>query len=79
MASRGKSLGVDWTLPGKKRPFATSTVADSLGIVLCAERGLTVREARVALIYASTEQSAVLDGFEAAGYGDTTLTDLQVR
>lgn len=76
---RSYSLGIDWFLPGRKQRFATTTQADSLMIELLAEDGLTVREARAALNYPSIEQIAVLDGLEAAGYGDTRLTDIGVQ
>lgn len=81
---RTQNLGVDWYLPDGKgglraRRFATTTVADKLGIALLAEDGCTAAQALDRLPYASTEQKQVLEGFIGAGYGDVPLLDLGVR
>lgn len=69
------SLGVDWFLPGKKRRFATSTMATSLLIVLASEEGRTVTQAREWINY-DDEARDILRVFEDAGYGDTRLDTL---
>lgn len=69
------SLGVDWFLPGKKRRFATSTVATSLLIVIASDEGCTVTQAREWINY-DDEARGILRAFEAAGYGDTRLDNL---
>jgi hypothetical protein len=69
------SLGVDWTLPGKKRRFATSTVATRDLIYILAEQGGTVREAREATLW-DIEGRDILFGFEKAGYGEELLSDV---
>jgi|GEM_PF-498333 len=70
-----KSLGVDWFMPGKKRPFATSTRATSDLIVLLGEDGHTVQSAHDAILY-DPEGKAILAAFIAEGYVNTPLIDL---
>lgn len=70
-----KSLGVDWVMPGKKRPFATSTMATSDLIKMLGEEGHTVQSAHDALLY-DPEGKAILAAFIAAGYINTPLADL---
>lgn len=73
-ASTRRGLGVDWHLPNRrggyaKRPFVSTTRADSDMIVLLAEQGLTWSQVKVALCFPSREQLAVVDRFIAEGYG----------
>lgn len=75
MARSSSSLGVDWFLPGKKRRFATSTMATSTLIVLAASEGHTVTSAREWINY-DDEAREILRHFEEAGYGDTRLDTL---
>jgi hypothetical protein len=70
-----KSLGVDWFMPGKKRPFATSTRATSDLIVALGEDGHTVQSAHDAILY-DPEGKAILAAFIAEGYVNTPLIDL---
>lgn len=70
-----KSLGVDWFMPGKKRPFATSTRATSDLIVVLGEDGHTVQSAHDAILY-DPEGKAILAAFIAEGYVNTPLIDL---
>lgn len=60
MSRARRSLGVEWTLPGRKRPFATTTQATSDLIVALAEEGGTVCEVRDR-IHFDPEAVAVLD------------------
>lgn len=75
MARREASLGVDWHLPGRKRRFATTTVATSDLIVLLAEDGCTWAELIDQINY-DEEAKAVARHFVAHGYGDTTARDM---
>lgn len=77
-AGGGKDLGVSWYAPGKKRPIGYTTRATGDLIVLLAEDGLTVSQAKDALIY-DPEGRDVMQAFIDLGYGDTTLTELNVR
>lgn len=69
---------VSWYVPNKKRPIAYSTVATSNLIGLLAEDGLTVQQARDALLY-DREGQGVMDAYIGLGYGDKTLASLGVR
>lgn len=76
MATRKNSgLGVHWTLPQKKRPFTTTTVATNDLIVLLAEDGHTVNSAYNAINY-DDEAKAVLKKFIENGYAETRLDTL---
>lgn len=68
-------LGVDWTLPGRKRRFATTTVATSDLVVLMAEEGHTVSSA-ISAINFDEEAIAVLRVFVEHGYGERPLSEL---
>lgn len=72
---KNNDLGVQWTMPGKKRPFTTTTVATSDLIVLMAEDGHTVDSAHDAINY-DEEAKAVLVKFSEAGYGNARLDTL---
>ncbi len=73
---RGNPKGdVQWTLPGRKRPFAHSTTATSDLIVALSQDGLTVSEARDAINY-DPEAVAILSTFVDAGHGDARLDSL---
>lgn len=77
VAAKG-DLGTQWYLPGKKRPFGTSTRATSDLVGLLAEDGLTFQEAYDAILY-DDEAKALVQRFIDAGYGDTKMADLGVR
>lgn len=66
---------VSWVLPGRKRPFAYSTVATSDFIVLLSEDGLTVSETQKLINY---DQDAVniLQVFIDNDLGEAKLSDL---
>lgn len=70
-----RSLGVDWHLPGRKRPFATTTKATSDLVVLLAGDGHTVDSAHAAVNY-DPDARAVLEALSAAGHGDRPLAEL---
>lgn len=70
-----QDLGVQWVMPGKKRPFATTTVATNDLIVLMAGDGHTVKSAHDAINY-DDEAKAVLQTFIDNGYGATQLDTL---
>lgn len=72
---KNNDLGVQWVLPGKKRPFANTTVATNDLIVLMAEDGHTVNSAYEAINY-DEEAKAVLAKFAEAGYENTRLDTL---
>lgn len=73
---RGNPKGdVQWTLPGRKRPFAYSTVATNDLIVALAQDGGTVREVRDQINF-DDEAVAILDGFIDAGHGDVVLREM---
>lgn len=74
-----RSLGVEWHLPTRtggyaKRPFTTTTRADSDGIALLAADGLTWAQIKVALHYPSDEQTVVIERFIAEGHGDSRVS-----
>lgn len=76
--SRGKSsLGVLWTLPGYKKPFASTTQADSdfFSIVKNFRWSDLYRE----FAYFSPEQRTIVDTFIEKGYGDWTLEETGVQ
>jgi len=64
--------------PGRKTPIAHSTVATSQLIGLLAEDGHTFASARDSINFDS-DAVAVADAYIARGYGDTKMTDLNVR
>jgi hypothetical protein len=66
------NLGVQWTLPGKKKPFGYTTKATSDLIVALAEPDLTVRDVQQLINY-DDEAKAVLQHFIDAGLGDDVL------
>lgn len=74
---KNSGLGVQWTLPQKKRPFATTTVATNDLIVLLAEDGHTVNSAYDEINY-DDEAKAVLKKFIENGYAETRL-DMLVK
>ena len=78
MRRRSGDLGVQWYLPGRKRPFASTTVATGALIVLFAEQGFTFAQAHEQINY-DAEAKAVLARFVDEGYGDTAMTELGVR
>jgi hypothetical protein len=67
--SRRLDLGVDWVLPGRKRPFASTTQATSDLIVFLAEDGATFGEVLQAINF-DAEASAVVRYFCDHGYAD---------
>lgn len=69
MSRRAQSLGVDWFLPGRKRRFATTTVASSDLIVLLASEGRTWAEIVDGILF-DDEAKAVAQRFVSEGYGD---------
>ena len=76
-AKRRRSLGVDWYLPNRKRPFTSTTVATSDLLSDLAGAGLTFNEARRAVLW-DADAHVVLDAFIAAGHGPALMTDLKV-
>lgn len=69
-----KSLGVDWFLPQRKRPFASTTLATSDLINLLSEEGRCVSEIHDAILY-DDEAKAVLKTLMDHGYADLYLED----
>lgn len=67
--------GVQWFLPNRKRPFATTTKATNDLIVYLSEDGGTVTEVKNSINY-DNEAVAVLAHFEENGYGDAVLKTL---
>ena len=75
----GRSLGIDWYLPGAKRRFATTPVATSHLLTEVARDGGTWQEVHDAILY-DAEAKAVCAAFVANGYGGTEArTMLAVR
>lgn len=72
---RQRNLGVDWFIPGSKRSFMSTTQATSDTICLFAEDGMTVSQARKAILW-DDDAHAVLDHFIAKGFGNTQLDQL---
>jgi len=78
VSKASRTLGVQWVLPGKKRPFTHTTVATSDLIAIFAEEGFTFAGARNAINY-DHDALAVLDRFVAEGYGNHLMSDVGVR
>lgn len=78
MSKRMSSGDVAWHLPGKRRPFATTTTATSDLVALLASTGATAQQARDQIRY-DPDAARVLDYYIAHGYGTVTLTDIGVR
>lgn len=74
---RGKSKGIDWHLPGKKKPFASSTVAARDLIVAMSGEYDAVYQIYNAIEY-DMEAKEILRNYIEAGYGDWTLADLGI-
>lgn len=70
---------VEWNLPGKARPFAYSTISDSLTITLLAENWHTPLSALQSGLILSPEVKAIFQGYIDAGHGLTTLEELIIR
>ena len=71
--ARKKSKGdVMWILPGKKRPFAYSTIATNDLIVTLAREYETVQQVHDAINF-DYQAKAILQYFIDAGYGTSIL------
>lgn len=70
-----RDLGVQWFLPGFKRPFMSTPRATSGLIELIAEGGATVSQAQDQINYDS-EAELVLQKYIDAGYGPELLSDI---
>lgn len=68
-------LGVQWTLPGHTRLFATSTRATSDLIVALAADGATTSEVRERINF-DREGEEILDFLIEHGHGDRPLQDI---
>lgn len=69
MSTKRASLGVEWFLPGRKRPFASTTPASSLLITVLAGEGLTWAGVHDRILY-DAEARAVARQMIDAGYGN---------
>lgn len=68
------SSDVHWTIPGKKKPIAYSTVATSDLIVLLSKEHKTIIEVQAAINF-DQEAINVLQKYIDAGYGEQVAQD----
>lgn len=80
MVRRILDLGVQWYAINKKngayhkRPFASTTVADSDSLKTYANDGYTWRQAQQSIPYQSEEMRTVIQRFIDDGYGESKMS-----
>lgn len=77
-ALRLGSDDVQWHVPGRRSPIATSTVATSDLIRALAAEGLTFNEAAKRIRH-DRDAAAIVALYVERGHGDARVTDLGVR
>lgn len=84
MKSKKFDLGVQWYAVNKKtgeyyeyykRPFASTTVADSDSLKMFADDGYTWRQAQQSIPYPSEEMKTVIQRFVDDGYGESKMSE----